>query len=288
MRKHYDIAVLPVIQDVSPNCLAEQLDLVKQWYRNISRGNCRLSFQLLPVAQLNYPLNHYAVSGGMGHPPRNSQRLVRDALLYMKAAHGSLALLAPNLLVLSNDKIKPHTWHLRNGGHHLENGRWCRRYAIIPANATLGMTAHELGHLLFDWPDLAWEKSLGEACLMARGATRSSGRSPSPPCAPLRVGQGWIDPIAINYSTTVEELATEKIGIVNWQQNNVFVEYRSRHERANLLVYTCKGQKKRLHPKIIGCIRLTDADHTNSVLGLIAPKLRSCLSYKAVRPESRF
>jgi hypothetical protein len=219
----------------------------------------------------------------MGHPPGNSQRLVKDALSYTKATSGTLALLAPNLLVLSNNKMKPHTWHLRNGGSYLENGLWCRRYAIIPANATLGMTAHELGHLLFDWPDLAWEKSLGEDCLMSPGASANSGKDPSPSCAPLRVNQGWIDPLAINGSTTVQALYAEKIGRLDWQQHNVFVEYRKQHESTSLLVYSCKGKQKRNHPKTIGRIRLTDADDTNSVLGPIAPKLRSYFPSKVAR-----
>jgi immune inhibitor A len=52
-------------------------------------------------------------------------------------------------------------------------------YLTIPEDAKLGVCAHELGHLLFGWPDLydddASSRGVGDFCLMAAGSCVEQG-----------------------------------------------------------------------------------------------------------------
>jgi len=265
--QHYNVVTIPVINTLSSELLSV-FTAVESWYRQISHDVCRIRIDVRPCAAIEQIQNSYAQAGGMGVLPCNSQGLVRhvlDSLDYTVVQR--LRATDERLMIITGNAFKPHTWRLPNRGIH---------YSIIPSNASFGAVAHELGHLLFDWPDLDWEKSLGQDCLMSLGAVGSLGRSPSLPCAPLRLTQGWIKPIVIDRSTTVQQINTDKVGIINWQQYKVLVEYRRQHENAYLLVYRCKGKKKQLHPRIIGRIKLTESDNSNSVLGCIATALRSC------------
>jgi len=263
----YTVATIPVIHAPASQQLSV-FTAVESWYRQISHNHCRICIDVLPCVVIEHDPNKYAQAGGMGAPPGNSQTLVRHVLdcsdhtIVQRLRAGE-----DRLMIITGNAFKPHTWRLPNRGI---------RYSILPSNACFGAIAHELGHLLFDWPDLDWEQSLGQDCLMSLGALGSHGHSPSLPCAPLRLSQDWIKPIVIDRSTTVQQLNTDKVGIVNWQQYRVFVEYRRQHENAYLLIYRCKGKEKHIHPRVIGRMKLTEADNSSSVLGCIATVLRTC------------
>lgn len=85
------------------------------------------------------------------------------------------------LLVIGPPGSRPHAWVLPS----------TRRYALVPADASPAMVAHELGHLLFTWPDLPLPSHQPPLCLM----TRLDARAPPPlPCAPLLVASAWRNP----------------------------------------------------------------------------------------------
>jgi hypothetical protein len=83
------------------------------------------------------------------------------------------------LLILAPSSARPHAWTLPDG----------QRYAVTPETAGLAVAAHEVGHLLFGWPDVPLPMGSGVRCLMGRAPAK--GGPPSPPCAPLRVAAGW-------------------------------------------------------------------------------------------------
>ncbi len=65
----------------------------------------------------------------------------------------------------------------------------------IPEDAKLGVSAHELGHLLFGFPDLYdtdyTSAGTGNWCLMAGGSWNAGGDTPAHPsawCKPSRAG----------------------------------------------------------------------------------------------------
>ncbi len=69
-------------------------------------------------------------------------------------------------------------------------------YLTIPEDAKLGVSAHELGHLLFGLPDLydtdGTSAGIGNWCLMAGGSWNGGGDTPAHPSAWCKVQQGWV------------------------------------------------------------------------------------------------
>lgn len=68
-------------------------------------------------------------------------------------------------------------------------------YLTIPEDAKIGVCAHELGHLLFGFPDLydtdGTSEGIGNWCLMAGGSWGGGGDVPVHPSAWCKVNQGW-------------------------------------------------------------------------------------------------
>jgi immune inhibitor A len=68
-------------------------------------------------------------------------------------------------------------------------------YLTIPEDAKIGVCAHELGHLLFGFPDLYdtdySSEGIGNWCLMSGGTWNGGGDIPSHPSAWCKINQGW-------------------------------------------------------------------------------------------------
>jgi immune inhibitor A len=69
-------------------------------------------------------------------------------------------------------------------------------YLTIPEDARVGVCAHELGHLLFGFPDLYdvddTSEGIGNWCLMAGGSWNGGGDVPAHPSAWCKANQGWV------------------------------------------------------------------------------------------------
>ncbi|OGM40719.1 hypothetical protein ABOM_011039 [Aspergillus bombycis] len=78
------------------------------------------------------------------------------------------------------------------------NGVHVYGFLTIPEDAYLGVCAHELGHLVFGWPDLYdtdnSSEGIGSWCLMAGGSWGGSppGVQPCHPSAWCKASQGWV------------------------------------------------------------------------------------------------
>jgi immune inhibitor A len=74
-------------------------------------------------------------------------------------------------------------------------------YLTIPEDAKLGVCAHELGHLLFGFPDLYdtdySSEGIGNWCLMAGGSWNGDGEIPAHPSAWCKASQGWAEVVSI-------------------------------------------------------------------------------------------
>ncbi|KAK0621003.1 immune inhibitor A peptidase M6-domain-containing protein [Immersiella caudata] len=75
-------------------------------------------------------------------------------------------------------------------------------FLTIPEDAKVGVSAHEIGHLVFGWPDLydnsQRTRGVGKWCLMSGGTWGSiqgteEGTVPCHPSAWCKVQQGWVD-----------------------------------------------------------------------------------------------
>jgi len=74
-------------------------------------------------------------------------------------------------------------------------------FLTLPEDARMGVCAHELGHLVFQWPDLYRTKpdrGVGRWCVMSGGAWNGikgtqGGDVPCHPSAWLKIQQGWVE-----------------------------------------------------------------------------------------------
>ena len=90
--------------------------------------------------------------------------------------------------------IWSHKWVLPQ--EYDADGTKIYAYLTIPENAKLGVAAHELGHLLFGFPDLYdtdyTSEGIGDWCLMAGGSWNGGGDTPAHPSAWCKAQQGWV------------------------------------------------------------------------------------------------
>ena len=81
-------------------------------------------------------------------------------------------------------------------------------YLTIPEDAKLGVSAHELGHLLFGFPDLYdtdyTSEGIGDWCLMAAGSWNGGGDTPAHPSAWCKAQQGWADVVTVTADGPLE------------------------------------------------------------------------------------
>ena len=87
------------------------------------------------------------------------------------------------------------------------DGKQIYAYLTVPEDAKLGVCAHELGHLLFGFPDLydtdGSSEGIGDWCLMSGGSWNGGGDIPAHPSAWCKVNQGWVGTTNVTASGTV-------------------------------------------------------------------------------------
>lgn len=92
-----------------------------------------------------------------------------------------------------------HKWVLQEP--YPTDGTHVYGYLTIPEDARIGVSAHELGHLLFGWPDLydtdGSSEGVGNWCLMGGGSWNNAGDTPAHPSAWFKVQQGWASSASI-------------------------------------------------------------------------------------------
>ncbi len=104
-------------------------------------------------------------------------------------------------------------------------------YLTIPEDAKLGVTAHELGHLVFGWPDLYdtdnTSEGIGNWCLMASGSWGLGGDRPTHPSAWCKSTQGWVNVISQtnNADVTINDVKTSRTAYRLWKDGGGGTEY---------------------------------------------------------------
>ncbi len=85
-------------------------------------------------------------------------------------------------------------------------------FMTVPEDAKCGVCAHELGHLVFGWPDLYdidhTSSGVGNWCLMSFGLWGCNGDRPVHPSAWCKASQGWVETIT---ETENHEIVLEDI-----------------------------------------------------------------------------
>ena len=104
-------------------------------------------------------------------------------------------------------------------------------YLTIPEDAKLGVTAHEIGHLIFGWPDLYdsdnTSEGIGNWCLMASGSWGLGGDRPVHPSAWCKSTQGWINVVAQtnNATVTINDVKSSRTAYRLWKDGGGGNEY---------------------------------------------------------------
>ncbi|MBL8926773.1 MAG: M6 family metalloprotease domain-containing protein [Pseudonocardia sp.] len=93
------------------------------------------------------------------------------------------------------------------------DGKQIYGYLTIPEDCRIGVCAHELGHLLFGFPDLYdtdySSEGIGNWCLMAGGSWNGGGDIPAHPSAWCKANQGWATVTSVTGNGPVAVIAIE-------------------------------------------------------------------------------
>lgn len=176
--------------------VGDALALFARW----SRGAFRPDLALLPPLLLPGPASRFAALGGM-------TRLGGPSLAALAVPPGAGRTL--RLLLVAKGPFHPHCWRLpaEQGGS----------YALLPAGASAGIAAHELGHLLLGWSDAPWA---GRHCLMGSGAR---GTPPAAPRASLRLQAGWDTQLTADAATTAGQLGVVRHGPILMERRDTML-----------------------------------------------------------------
>ncbi|MFI6289140.1 M6 family metalloprotease domain-containing protein [Streptomyces sp. NPDC051018] len=121
-----------------------------------------------------------------------------DAFIVVHAGSGGEASGRPG-------DIWSHKWNLP--AVHTSDGTRIFAYLTIPEDARIGVCAHELGHLVFGFPDLydtdGTSEGVGDWCLMGGGSWGGGGDVPVHPSAWCKVNQGWATANTVTSRATV-------------------------------------------------------------------------------------
>jgi immune inhibitor A len=181
----------------------------------------------------------------------------------------------------NKNEIWSHKWVFAGGALNTD-GTKLFGYLTIPENCKIGVCAHELGHLLFGWPDLydtdGSSEGLGNWCLMGGGSWNGNGDVPAHPSAWCKVNQGWVTVSTrkTNGKVTIKDVKSSHRVQRLWKNGTGGTEYflvenrqRTMYDRTlpgdGLLVYhvdeTIDGNDDERHP----FVKLLEADGKNQL-----------------------
>ena len=271
---------------------------VREYYSEVSHGLLTLTGEVVGPYMLPRTLKEYAGGkSGTDNPEPNARTMARDAA---KLANPDV-----NFAPYDNDgngfvdafivvhagagaeetgnknELWSHKW-VFTGGAMDADGTKIYGYLTIPENCRIGVCAHELGHLLFGWPDLydtdGSSEGLGNWCLMGGGSWNGNGDIPAHPSAWCKVNQGWVSITnrKSNGKVTLTDVKTGRRVQRLWKNGAGGKEYflienrqRTLYDRKlpgdGLLVYhvdeTIDGNDNEQHP----FIKLLEADNRNQL-----------------------
>jgi immune inhibitor A len=275
---------------------------VREYFREVSAGLVDIQGEVVGPLRMPRTLRDYANNeSGVGSVQPNARTLARDAAEaanphvnfgpYDNDGNGYV----DAFVVLhsgsgaettgSRHHIWSHKWVLSGGDFHADGTR-IYAYLTVPADARIGVCCHELGHLLFGWPDLydtdGSSEGVGNWCLMAGGSWNGGGDTPAHPSAWCKVRQGWVQLVnqTANAVVTVPDVKDGHTVYRLWKQGAQGDEYfllenrqQSRFDRLlpgqGILIYhvddAIATNADERHPKV-ALLQADGAEHLNRAI----------------------
>jgi immune inhibitor A len=269
---------------------------VREYYTEVSNGLITITGDVAGPYRLPRTVAAYAGGGsGIDNPEPNARTMARDAAQlanpdvdfgpYDNDGNGFVDAFivihaGPGAEETGNaSHIWSHKWVFAGGPFNADSTQ-IFGYLTVPEDCRIGVCAHELGHLLFGWPDLydtdESSEGLGNWCLMAGGSWNGSGDVPAHPSAWCKAGQGWVtvENRTTSGALTVKDVKADKKVYRFWKGGTASDEYfLAEHRRRTgydsklpgegLLVYhvddSIEENSDENHPKV----RLMEADNQN-------------------------
>jgi immune inhibitor A len=218
---------------------------VNDYYKEASRGAVSFTGEVVGPITLPRKMTDYAGGqSGMGPEP-NSRTMARDAINAIKATQNLDA------YDINGDKYVD-TFVVVHAGGGAEQGAdpnkiWSLQWNVvnpvevgnvkvfafltIPEDCSLGLACHELGHLVFSWPDFYdgdnWpdnSEGSGKWDLMGSGSWNGNpgGSRPAHPSAWCKMKQGWVNIINDTENGTIKLTDVKTSGDVHrlWENGD--------------------------------------------------------------------
>jgi immune inhibitor A len=208
---------------------------LRDYYQEVSLGKVDVVGTVSDWLRMPEPYDFYTnnQSGTQwGSYPRNAPRLAEDAV---KVAVATGITFEPELdkfnkgiitalLIIHSGRgaetldrslqgkhIWSHKWNLKNPVQ-VSADLWATIYLTVPQDCKLGVCAHELGHLAFQWQDFydpnygddgeSWDGT-GVWDLMAGGSYNGNEMKPAHPAALHKLQHGWVPSTTVTQSTSL-------------------------------------------------------------------------------------
>ncbi|KAF2801924.1 M6 metalloprotease [Mytilinidion resinicola] len=200
---------------------------VSEYYSEVSNKKISLTGEVVGPFTLSKDLAYYANNNyGRGWPEPNSMSMANEALdkatglidfaPYDNDGNGYV----DAFVVIHAGRGAEETGNLNDiwsikwtlPAEREVNGVKIYGFLTVPEDAKCGVCAHELGHLLFGWPDLYdtdySSAGIGNWCLMSFGSWGGSGDRPVHPSAWCKQTQDWIGTVTEteNHQITLQDV----------------------------------------------------------------------------------
>ena len=185
---------------------------VREYFTDVTHGLIDIQGEVVGPFRLPQTIKTYAhgASGTTSQTP-NAQTMARDAAMaanptvnfspFDNDGNGFVDAFivihagAGGEVTGNSDDIWSHKWVLSGGALNVDQTK-IFAYLTVPEDCKIGVCAHELGHLLFGFPDLydtdSSSEGIGNWCLMAGGSWGGGGDTPVHPSAWCKANQGWV------------------------------------------------------------------------------------------------